>query len=79
MRITLAILTKYGYTEGCEGCRFKRAGLSDGRNHSARCRARIMKAMDATEEGKRMRQKDEDRLNRTIEEAHEVLVADIPI
>ena len=79
MRITPAILAKYWYTEGCEGCRFKRAGLSDGRNHSARCRARIMEAMDATEEGKRMRQKDEDRLNRKMQEAHEVLLEDIPM
>ena len=37
MRITDEILKKYGYTEGCDGCRFKRTGLGDHRAHTERC------------------------------------------
>ena len=45
-RITQAILTKYGYTEDCEGCRFKRAGLTEARSHSETCRQRLIGAMN---------------------------------
>ena len=41
MPITKRILEKYGYTEHCEGCRHKRAGLAEARNHSEECRERI--------------------------------------
>ena len=37
-RITIPMLNKYGYTEGCEGCRFKQAGLDNGRVHAEACR-----------------------------------------
>ena len=41
LRITKKDLDKYGYTEGCEGCRFKQAGIRDHRAHSEACRRRI--------------------------------------
>jgi len=56
MRITPDLLRKYGYTEGCEGCRYKRAGLSEKRGHSERCRNRINDVVDADEEEKYMRE-----------------------
>ena len=40
-RITHKTLEKYGYTEGCDGCTHKRAGLGETKNHSEACRARI--------------------------------------
>ena len=73
MRITKALLSKYGYTEGCEGCRYKTAGLSDGRNHTERCRSRIVEAMGETVEGRRARERDDDRLNHRMERACERL------
>ena len=48
MMITQAMLTRYGYTEGCEGCRYKRAGLPSSRMHSEKCRSRILEAMGET-------------------------------
>ena len=73
MRITAEMLEKYGYTEGCEGCRFKRAKLADNRAHSERCRKRIMDKMEEDEEGRRKKKMDEDRINNkmavAIEEA----------
>ena len=45
MRITSEVLKKYGYTDDCEGCRLKRANLSESRNHTEACRARIQQAM----------------------------------
>ena len=73
MRITPAILREFGYTVGCEGCRYKQAGLADGRNHSERCRARIFEALGETEEGKKIRERETERLNRRMEEAHVAL------
>ena len=55
MRINNAILEKYGYTENCEGCRFKQAGMNETRGHSEVCRERILEAMDQDEEGRRHR------------------------
>ena len=48
MMITQAMLTRYGYTEGCEGCRYKRAGLPSSRMHSEKCRSRILEAKGET-------------------------------
>ena len=70
MRITPIILLQYGYTEGCEGCRYKKAGFSDGRNHSERCMARIFEAMEKTVEGRRAFERDGERLNERMERAH---------
>ena len=44
-RITIPMLNKYGYTEECEGCRFKQAGLNNSRAHSERCRRRLSEAV----------------------------------
>ena len=64
------MLLQYGYTEGCEGCRYKKAGFADGRNHSERCRARILEAMGETEVGRRALERDDERLNERMESAH---------
>ena len=74
MRITPALLQRYGYTEGCEGCRYKRAGLADGRSHSERCRTRIYEAMGESEEGKRVRERDDERLNMRMEGVYEEMI-----
>ena len=42
MRITDNVVSKYGCTNGCEGCEFKLAGH---RAHSGICRQRIYDAM----------------------------------
>ena len=44
-RITIPMLNKYGYTEECEGCRFKQAGLNNARAHSEQCRKRLSEAV----------------------------------
>ena len=41
---------KYGYTEDCEGCRFKQAGLDNSRAHSEVCRRRLVEALKADNE-----------------------------
>ena len=41
-RITIPMLNKHGCTEGCEGCRFKQAGLDATRAHSEACRNRLL-------------------------------------
>ena len=53
MRITPTVLAKYGYTPECEGCRYKRAGFTESRNHSEACRTRLSEAMDGDEYGRR--------------------------
>ena len=39
------MLNKHGCTEGCEGCRFKQAGLDATRAHSEACRRRLAEAL----------------------------------
>ncbi len=51
VKITEAMLRKYGYTEGCQGCSFRRAGLSEQRAHSEACRTRIEGLLDRETEG----------------------------
>ena len=63
MKITGTILQKYGYTDGCEGCKWKKAGMREARPHSEKCRIRVEKAMDEDEEDKKKRQDVEDRIN----------------
>jgi hypothetical protein len=72
MKITEKILQDYGFTEGCEGCRFKQAGLGDGREHSEACRVRLQEAMQESEEGRRKLRKEAERLNMKIAEEMEV-------
>ena len=64
MRINDAILAKYGYTQGCEGCRFKQAGMKETRGHSEVCRGGIWEAMDLDEEGRRHKEAQEERVTR---------------
>ena len=71
MKITAHILRKYGFTEGCEGCRFRRAGLGEHRGHTEECRQRIEAEMEGDEEGKRKKDEAKERINRRMAEAKE--------
>ena len=51
-RINDRLLEKYGYTEGCVGCEYKQAGVSDHRGHTQACRARLRNAMEGDAEDK---------------------------
>ena len=44
MKITSELLQRYCYSEECEGCRRKRAGI-EPRPHMDKCRARIWEEM----------------------------------
>ena len=63
MRITADMLAEYGYTDGCEGCRFKKAGMKGTRPHSERCRSRIMEVLSKAEEGWEKIQQDQRRID----------------
>ena len=68
MKITAAMVEKYGYTDGCDACRNKRAGVQSSKGHNEVCRERIRKAMAEDEDGgKRLRQ-EEERTNRWLAE-----------
>ena len=64
MRLTEALFQKYGYTDGCEGCTFRRANLGDHRAHSERCRTRMEEAVDADEELRYRREEEQARFDR---------------
>ena len=64
MRINAELLKQHGYTPGCEGCRFRRAGLGESRGHSEECRSRIEAAMAQSEAGKRALDEHRLRMNR---------------
>ena len=66
MKITSCMLEQFGYTEGCDGCRYKQAGFEESRNHSEQCRTRIEDAMTATEEGRRAKQRQDERINHAL-------------
>ena len=68
MRITAAILEQYGFTEDCEGCRYRRAGLWESRPHSETCRSRIEQAMNQNDEGRRVLEEQRQRINRRMAE-----------
>jgi len=71
MAINTSIMKKYGYTDGCEGCRFHRAGMQDPnarKPHSEKCRTRMREEMMKDEEDKEKIDKDDERLNRKIAE-----------
>ena len=56
---------KHGYTEGCEGCiRMKHGG--ERRSHSAKCRDRMLKAMNEDEEDRERIKKREEEINEKI-------------
>ena len=64
MKITAEMLRKHGYTEGCEGCKFKETGVKVGaRTHSERCRKRIMEAISQEEEGFERIRRDQERMD----------------
>ena len=74
VRITPAVLAKYGYTEGCEGCRYKRAKMAGQRPHSEECRKRIMEALEDDEDGKKAKNRYEERVtNRLALEGEEIM------
>ena len=56
MKITEIMLQKYGYTEGCEGCRAKAAGMTQ-KPHGEACRKRIEQALDGDGAGRELRRK----------------------
>ena len=71
MKITGTHLEKYGYTDDCEGCKHKRAGMRDVRPHSEACRKRIEEAMEEDEEGREQKRRNEERINWKIVEGLE--------
>jgi len=84
MRISEKLLEKYGDTEGCEGCRFKMAGMDDKRPHDEKCRQRVEAAMDQDDEGRELKKKDFERqghrlaeeMERELEKAEELTAPD---
>ena len=42
------MVQQFGYTDGCIGCRFKRAGLKEPRNHTEDCRRIITRQLMET-------------------------------
>ena len=68
MMITKDMLDQYGYTEGCEACQKKRAGMPDRSQHSEECRQGFKPRMSATGSGKKRLQEAEGRINRRLEE-----------
>ena len=61
-------LKQYGYTEGCEGCRAKRANIGSRRGHSEQCRKRIMEALNGTPQGRAALEREERRINSRLAE-----------
>ena len=76
MRFTQRILDKYGYSDNCEGCRYKQAGFGESRNHDEACRTRIETAMQQDEEGRQHKAAQDERLNRRIAERMETEMAE---
>ena len=74
MRITGVMLQKYGYTEGCDGCRYKRAGMREARPHTEVCRRRIEEAMMGDETDRRKKEEDDERVNWRLAEKMEKIL-----
>ena len=68
MMITGTMLEKYGYTDGCEGCRRRHAGVGERATHNEECRNSLWEKMEETEEGRRRKEREEERINRRVEE-----------
>ncbi len=68
MRFNPSLLVKFGYTEGCPGCKMKKAGMDESRNHSEGCRERIMKELAKEEEGREKIRKEAEKLNKWVAE-----------
>lgn len=54
MRITEELLIRYGFTEDCDGCKHKKAGMH-------KCRKRLEEAMAMDEEGRAVHQRAQER------------------
>lgn len=68
LKITQKMLERYGYSEGCEGCRYKETGLREQRPHSEACRRRVEAAMEDDEEDKDKKDKRKQRLDTWLAE-----------
>ena len=69
-----AMFEDYGYTEGCEGCRFQKAGMGERRGHSEECRRRITERMQEDEAGRARIEENEQRINRRSAEIGEEIM-----
>ncbi len=69
--MTPGVLKKYGYTEGCPGCQYKKAGLDGSKNHSEGCRERIETELAKEEAGREKLRKQAERINRWMAEKGE--------
>ena len=72
-RITGVMLQKYGYTEGCDGCRYKRAGMREAPSHAEVCRRRMGEAM-MEDETDRRKEEDDERVNWRLAEKMEKIL-----
>ena len=68
LRITPDMLKKHGYTQGCEGCKHKQAGMSTTRPHTEKCRRRLVEELAKTVEGQRMIEREDERVARRMDE-----------
>ena len=68
MMITPAMLTKYGYTDGCEACRLRAAGSDRRAEHSEACRKGLEEAMSKEEGGRERLRNDQVRVNKRMAE-----------
>ena len=57
------MLDEFGYTDGCQGCDFKKAGMSAQRPHNQKCRDRMEIAMEKDERGRRAKAAAKDRFD----------------
>ena len=70
LRISKSDLEKHGYDGECPQCQhFQKYGKGKaGREHTKQCRARLMKAIEGTEEGRRRLEDYQERTNRSFAE-----------
>ena len=68
MRITDAMLNKYGYTENCPGCTCRKANVGEVRAHTEECRKRIEEALEGDDEGREIKRRNFERESRRMAE-----------
>ena len=68
-RITPTMLEEHGYTDGCDGCQRKRAGLRGHAAHSEVCRQRVAEALKQTAAGRAVRRREQERMHRRAGDA----------
>ena len=66
MRITPGMFAERGYTDGCAGCRHKRAGFEGPKGHPEACRRRIRSALAESQSGRQALTREEERLDRRL-------------